>query len=72
MSLGNRINGDERLIDVDKDAPLRWVVRDVLRDGTKSGCGMALRGARTMHVDGHVVRRALGGFFGELMTVGLA
>jgi isoquinoline 1-oxidoreductase alpha subunit len=45
-------------IDVDEDTPLLWVLRDVLRlTGTKFGCGVALCGACTVHIDG-VPRRA--------------
>ncbi|MEJ0039700.1 MAG: (2Fe-2S)-binding protein [Gammaproteobacteria bacterium] len=52
-----RINGDDRLIDVDGDTPLLWVIRDLLQlNGTKFGCGMALCGACTVHIDGRAVR----------------
>ncbi|HUQ07450.1 MAG TPA: (2Fe-2S)-binding protein [Kofleriaceae bacterium] len=52
-----RINGAERTIDVDPDMPLLWVLRDVLGlTGTKYGCGEALCGACSVHLDGHVVR----------------
>lgn len=52
-----RINGNERTLDVDPDMPLLWVLRDVLRlNGTKYGCGEALCGACTVHLDGHAVR----------------
>jgi len=52
-----RINGDERQLDVDPEMPLLWVLRDVLHlTGTKYGCGEALCGACTIHLNGQVVR----------------
>jgi len=43
--------------DVDPDMPLLWVLRDVLHlTGTKYGCGMALCGACTVHLNGDAVR----------------
>jgi aerobic-type carbon monoxide dehydrogenase small subunit (CoxS/CutS family) len=51
------INGTARQVDVSPDMPLLWVLRDVLGlTGTKFGCGMALCGACTVHVDGQAVR----------------
>src|SRR4051812_17955402 len=51
------INGVERALDVDPEMPLLWVLRDVLNlSGTKYGCGQALCGACTVHLDGHAVR----------------
>src|SRR5881296_2763318 len=51
------INGKARSVDVDDDTPLLWVLRDVLGlTGTKFGCGMALCGACTVHVDGRPTR----------------
>src|SRR5262245_1489334 len=53
-----RINGEARELDVAPDMPLLWALRDVLGlNGTKFGCGMALCGACTVHLDG-VPRRA--------------
>ena len=51
------INGTTRSIDAEDDTPLLWVLRDHLAlTGTKYGCGMALCGACTVHVDGEAVR----------------
>ena len=52
------INGQERLLDdVEPDTPLLWVLRDELKlSGTKFGCGMALCGACTVHVNGNPIR----------------
>lgn len=51
------VNGVEKTLDVDPDMPLLWVLRDVLAlTGTKFGCGQALCGACTVHLDGQVVR----------------
>lgn len=57
MSIKLRVNGVERDVDVALDMPLLWVLRDVLGlTGTKYGCGQALCGACTIHVDGSAVR----------------
>ena len=54
------INGKARSVDVDDDTPLLWVLRDVLgMTGTKFGCGMALCGACTVHLDGKAVRSCI-------------
>jgi isoquinoline 1-oxidoreductase alpha subunit len=51
------INGQARSVDADPATPLLWVLRDTLGlTGTKFGCGMALCGACTVHVDGKPVR----------------
>ena len=51
------VNGQARSVDVDPDTPLLWVLRDTLGlTGTKYGCGMALCGACTVHVDGQATR----------------
>lgn len=55
--LSFRLNGKEVGVDVPADMPLLWVLRDILGlTGTKYGCGMALCGACTVHVDGGAVR----------------
>lgn len=51
------INGKSRQIDLPADTPLLWVLRDYLGlTGTKFGCGMALCGACTVHLDGEPTR----------------
>ncbi len=51
------VNGEKRSIDADPETPLLWVLRDDLRlTGTKFGCGAALCGACTVHLDGEAVR----------------
>ena len=51
------VNGQSRDVEVADDTPLLWVLRDTLGlTGTKYGCGMALCGACTVHVDGSAVR----------------
>jgi isoquinoline 1-oxidoreductase subunit alpha len=47
------VNGTRHEVDVEGDTPLLWVLRDVLRmTGTKFGCGIALCGACTVHIEG--------------------
>ena len=51
------LNGRPTMLDVDPDMPLLWAVRDEIGlTGSKFGCGMALCGACTMHVDGQPIR----------------
>ncbi|NSL54935.1 (2Fe-2S)-binding protein [Uliginosibacterium aquaticum] len=51
------INGKSTRVDVAPDTPLLWVLRDSLQlTGTKFGCGMALCGACTVHMDGQAIR----------------
>src|SRR6202140_162668 len=60
MSYAITVNGVARTVDVDGDTPTLWVLRDVLgMTGTKFGCGMALCGACTIHVDGKPVRSCM-------------
>jgi isoquinoline 1-oxidoreductase alpha subunit len=48
-----RINGKSHTVDASPDMPLLWVLRDLLvMNGTKFGCGVALCGACTVHLDG--------------------
>ena len=52
-----QINGQARSVSASEDTPLLWVLRDELgMTGTKFGCGMALCGACTVHVDGEAMR----------------
>jgi isoquinoline 1-oxidoreductase alpha subunit len=54
------INGQVHTFDAQPDMPLLWVLRDALHmTGTKFGCGMALCGACTVHVDGQPVRSCI-------------
>jgi isoquinoline 1-oxidoreductase alpha subunit len=54
------VNGKQLQADVDADTPILWVLRDTLgMTGTKFGCGMALCGACTVHLDGAPIRSCL-------------
>ena len=60
MAFAIKVNGNTHNVDVDGDTPLLWVLRDVLGlTGTKFGCGMALCGACTVHVDGAPTRSCI-------------
>jgi len=51
------VNGVRRFVEASPDMPLLWVLRDLLRlTGTKYGCGIALCGSCTVHLDGEAVR----------------
>jgi isoquinoline 1-oxidoreductase subunit alpha len=57
MTFTIAVNGTSHTVDVDGDTPLLWVLRDVLGlTGTKFGCGVALCGACTVHIDGMPAR----------------
>jgi isoquinoline 1-oxidoreductase subunit alpha len=52
-----QVNGQERSFDGDPSMPLLWYLRDELAlTGTKYGCGLALCGACTVHIDGEAAR----------------
>jgi len=51
------VNGKSYEVDVDPDTPLLWAIRDGIGlTGTKYGCGIAMCGACTVHVDGRAAR----------------
>jgi isoquinoline 1-oxidoreductase subunit alpha len=57
MAISLTVNSEPRELDVDPEMPLLWAIRDHLQlTGTKFGCGMALCGACTVHLDGQAVR----------------
>ena len=60
MAYTIKINNVDHSVDVEGDTPLLWVLRDVLgMTGTKFGCGMALCGACTVHIDGAATRSCI-------------
>lgn len=60
MAITLNVNGIAHSVDVDGETPLLWVLRDVLgMTGTKFGCGVALCGACTVHIDGAAVRSCI-------------
>jgi len=60
MAISFTLNGKSQSVDVSPDMPLLWVLRDTLNmTGTKFGCGMALCGACTVHIDGEATRSCI-------------
>jgi isoquinoline 1-oxidoreductase subunit alpha len=60
MAFTVHVNGVARTVDVEPDMPLLWVLRDELEmKGTKFGCGAALCGACTVHINGAPVRSCI-------------
>jgi|HubBroStandDraft_6_1064221.scaffolds.fasta_scaffold1110679_2 isoquinoline 1-oxidoreductase alpha subunit len=60
MAIQLIINGKTASVDVPEEMPLLWVLRDTLgMTGTKFGCGMALCGACTVHIDGQATRSCI-------------
>jgi isoquinoline 1-oxidoreductase alpha subunit len=57
MSTSFELNGKPATLDVDPNMPLLWAIREAAGlTGTKFGCGMALCGACTVHLDGKAIR----------------
>ncbi|HVW68757.1 MAG TPA: (2Fe-2S)-binding protein [Steroidobacteraceae bacterium] len=57
MSVKLTVNNQSHELDIDPNMPLLWAIRDHLQlTGTKFGCGMALCGACTVHIDGQPAR----------------
>ena len=57
MAITFTLNGKAQTVDVSPEMPLLWVLRDTLNmTGTKFGCGMALCGACTVHINGEATR----------------
>ncbi len=57
MAIEFELNGDAVSLNVESDMPLLWAIRDISGlTGTKFGCGKALCGACTVHVDGQPMR----------------
>ena len=60
MAFSIKVNSKTHAVDVDGDTPLLWVLRDVLgMTGTKFGCGKALCGACTVHLNGVAIRSCI-------------
>jgi isoquinoline 1-oxidoreductase alpha subunit len=60
MAVTFTLNGKSTTVDVDPQMPLLWVLRDTLNlTGTKFGCGMALCGACTVHINGEATRSCI-------------
>jgi aerobic-type carbon monoxide dehydrogenase small subunit (CoxS/CutS family) len=60
MAITFTLNGKSQTVDVSPDMPLLWVLRDTLNmTGTKFGCGMALCGACTVHINGEATRSCI-------------
>jgi aerobic-type carbon monoxide dehydrogenase small subunit (CoxS/CutS family) len=56
-SIKFNVNGKSQTVDASPEMPLLWVLRDVLgMTGTKYGCGLALCGACTVHLEGNAIR----------------
>jgi isoquinoline 1-oxidoreductase alpha subunit len=72
MAISFNLNGKQASADVAPDTPLLWVLRDTLgMTGTKFGCGKALCGACTVHLNGQAVRSCqtpIGSVAGQKIT----
>jgi isoquinoline 1-oxidoreductase subunit alpha len=73
MNFTLKVNGAVRQVDVDDDTPLLWVLRDDLGlTGTKFGCGVAMCGACTVHMDDQPLRSCavpVSAATGEITTI---
>jgi isoquinoline 1-oxidoreductase alpha subunit len=72
MNVTFNVNGKSQTVDVAPDTPLLWVLRDTLgMTGTKFGCGKALCGACTVHLNGMAIRSCqtpIGSVAGQKVT----
>jgi isoquinoline 1-oxidoreductase alpha subunit len=72
MNISFNVNGKNQTVDVAPDTPLLWVLRDTLGlTGTKFGCGKALCGACTVHLNGMAIRSCqtpIGSVAGQKVT----
>jgi len=72
MNITFNVNGKSQTVDVAQDTPLLWVLRDTLGlTGTKFGCGKALCGACTVHLNGMAIRSCqtpIGSVAGQKIT----
>ena len=72
MNITFNVNGKNQTVDVAPDTPLLWVLRDTLgMTGTKFGCGKALCGACTVHLNGQAIRSCqtqIGSVAGQKVT----
>jgi isoquinoline 1-oxidoreductase subunit alpha len=72
MTITFNVNGKSQTVDVAPDTPLLWVLRDTLgMTGTKFGCGKALCGACTVHLNGMAIRSCqtpIGSVAGQKVT----
>jgi isoquinoline 1-oxidoreductase subunit alpha len=60
MAIRFTVNGKPQTVDVNPNMPLLWVIRDTFNmTGTKFGCGMALCGACTVHINGAAIRSCI-------------
>lgn len=60
MAVKFTLNGKPASVDVDPSTPILWTLRDTLgMTGTKFGCGMALCGACTVHLNGQAIRSCI-------------
>jgi isoquinoline 1-oxidoreductase alpha subunit len=73
MTFNLKVNGIAHDVDADDDTPLLWVLRDNLGlTGTKFGCGVAMCGACTVHIDGQPLRSCtlpVSAVNGEITTI---